>query len=53
MMGLLRAMADDYGALVLMDTLANDGGAEVIQIQLLDQRHSKGRQFDLVGQALP
>jgi hypothetical protein len=53
MMGLLRAMADDYGALVLMEPLANDGGAEVIQIQLLDQRHSKGRQFDLVGQTLP
>jgi hypothetical protein len=53
MMGLLRAMADDYGALVLMEPLANDGGAEVIQIQLLDQRHSSGRQFDLVGQSVP
>ena len=53
MMGLLRAMADDYGALVLMEPLANDGGAEVIQIQLLDQRHSRRRQFDLVGQSVP
>jgi hypothetical protein len=50
MMGLLRAMADDYGALVLMEPLANQGRVEVIQIQLLDQRHSVGRQFDLVGQ---
>lgn len=53
MIGLLRAMADDYGALVLMETLASDGGAEVIQIQLLDQCHSSGRQFDLVGQTVP
>jgi len=52
MMGLLRAMADDYGALVLMEPLVNDGGAEAIQIQLLDQRHSTGRQFDLVGQSV-
>jgi hypothetical protein len=46
-------MADDYGALVLMEPLASQGRAEVIQIQLLDQRHSTGRQFDLVGQAAP
>jgi hypothetical protein len=37
----------------LLRALANDGGAEVIQIQLLDQRHSSGRQFDLVGQTVP
>lgn len=49
MVGLLRAMADDYGALVLMEPLAARAGAEVIDIQLLDQRHSLGRQFDLVG----
>ena len=53
MMGLLRAMADDYGALVLMEPLASHGRAEVIEIQLLDQCHSTGRQFDLVGQAAP
>lgn len=49
MVGLLRAMADDYGALVLMEPLVARAGAEVIDIQLLDQRHSLGRQFDLVG----
>ena len=53
-MGLLRAMADDYGALVLLDhagTTAGDGQmCEMISINLLDQRHSAGRRFDL---ALP
>ena len=46
--GLLRAMADDYGVLVLIDfdqTLPN--GAEVVAIHLLDHRHSNGRKFDL------
>ena len=49
MVGLLRAMADDYGALVLLDQLGEPPDEEVIQIQLLDHRHSTGRQFDLVG----
>lgn len=49
--GLLRAMADDYGALVLLDHAgaATDDmtGGERISIQLLDHRHSAGRRFDL------
>lgn len=50
MAGLLRAMADDYGALVLLDIRA--GGAEgpagdVIAIQLLDPGFAAGRPFDL------
>lgn len=54
LVGLLRAMADDYGALVLLDW--GDGtaaGEEVIVIQLLDHRHSSGREFDLGGWAVP
>ena len=48
--GLLRAMADDYGALVLIDDLGTDiGGAERVRIHLLDQRHSSGRSFDLAA----
>ena len=46
--GLLRAMADDYGVLALIDfgqTLPD--GAETVVIQLLDHRHSSGKQFDL------
>lgn len=48
--GLLRAMADDYGALVLIDfdvVLAN--GDEVVAIHLLDHRYSSGRSFDLTA----
>ena len=56
--GLLRTMADDYGALVLLDH-AGSGPAddaapghadEIISIQLLDQSYAAGRHFDL---ALP
>lgn len=53
--GLLRAMADDYGALVLLDHQgADDGagdGAEVVSIHLLDQRHTEGRRFELAMRA--
>lgn len=49
MVGLLRAMADDYGALVLMEPREARAGAEAIDIQVLDQRHSRRRAFDLVG----
>lgn len=48
--GLLRAMADDYGALVLIDYQGCDAdGAELVTIHLLDQRHSSGRSFDLAA----
>lgn len=49
MVGLLRAMADDYGALVLLDPLDAPAPVEEIEIQLLDQRHARGRAFDLAG----
>ena len=49
--GLLRAMADDYGALVLLDHQGADDGAEVVSIHLLDQRHTEGRRFDLAMRA--
>lgn len=47
-MGLLRAMADDYGALVLLEagTTAPDGRA-VLTIRLLDAAHAEGRAFTL------
>lgn len=47
MMGMLRAMADDYGALVLLDHLGRAGQNEVVAIHLLDQSHSEGKRFDL------
>jgi len=48
--GVLRAMADDYGALVLIELNEHpeDGLAgEAITVQLLDSFHGSGRSFDL------
>lgn len=53
LMGLLRAMADDYGALVLLDQGGAPGAAEDIHVHLLDHSHSSGRRFDLSGWATP
>jgi len=50
-MGLLRAMADDYGALVLLDHDGIVAGAEVITIHLAEQSYAEGRRFDLAVQA--
>jgi hypothetical protein len=46
-MGLLRAMADDYGALVFLDHRGTVDGAEVVSIRLLEHRYAAGRPFDL------
>lgn len=50
MVGLLRAMADDYGALVLLEMAPGASAIAVIEISLLDQAHSEGRSFSLAGQ---
>lgn len=49
MMGLLRAMADDYGALVLLEHLGSGPDGERVSIVLLDAAHWSGRRFDLTG----
>ncbi|MBN2629713.1 MAG: heme NO-binding domain-containing protein [Rhodobacteraceae bacterium] len=49
LMGLLRAMADDYGALVLLDMIPTAGHTEEISILLLDAAHAEGRPFDLAA----
>lgn len=46
-MGLLRAMADDYGALVLLEHLGVEGEAEVISIQIADLELYAARPFSL------
>ncbi|MBF9061160.1 heme NO-binding protein [Rhodobacterales bacterium HKCCSP123] len=52
-MGCLRAMADDYGALALLELGGIDpDGTEVVHVQLLDTAFSRGRSFDL-GNARP
>jgi hypothetical protein len=48
--GVLRAMADDYGALALIDLAQTASAGERIQIELLEMQFASGRQFDL---ALP
>lgn len=47
MMGLLRAMADDYGALVLLDHLGPEQEGEVVSIQIADQAFNEARPFSL------
>jgi Haem-NO-binding len=50
LVGLLRSMADDYGALVLLDWVedgAGDGTGEAIAIQVADQAFAAARPFHL------
>ncbi len=50
MSGLLRAMADDYGALALIDvapTSAVETTCDHITVELLDASHTRGRRFEL------
>ncbi len=45
--GLLRALADDYGALALLEHKGGSDGLEIIEIRLLELEHACGRSFDL------
>ena len=45
--GLLRAMADDYGALATIEPMVPRNGAEILSIELHDARFAEGRRFDL------
>lgn len=49
--GVLRAMADDYGALVLLEHAGGEEGEERVAIQLLDSCFAAGRPFALVAGA--
>lgn len=55
MMGILRAMADDYGALVMLDHKGTSGrdsdGNDVISITLIETAFAEGRSFDLGARA--
>jgi len=49
-LGVVRAMADDYGALVLIELATGEkasGDEESLTVDLLDARFSAGRKFDL------
>lgn len=50
--GLLRAMADDYGALALIEMEeAGYGAAGIVHVTLHDARFAEGRRFDLTQPA--
>ena len=51
MVGILRAMADDYGALVMLEHGGARDGAEVIAITLVESAFSEGRAFELGARA--
>jgi hypothetical protein len=51
--GVLRAMADDYGALALIDSGPTTGSAETVSIELLEAQFAAGRQFDLARPGHP
>jgi len=49
LVGMLRTLADDYGALVLLDHEGRDGDAEWIRVTIMSGSFSKGRPFRLAG----
>jgi hypothetical protein len=49
LVGMLRTLADDYGALVLLDHEGWDGDAEWIRITVMSGSFSTGRPFRLAG----
>jgi hypothetical protein len=52
MIGVLRAMADDYGDLVILEHRGVQDGAEVISITLVETDFAEGRTFDLGAHTL-
>ncbi len=51
MMGVLRVMADDYGALVYLEHQGRQGNMETVSISLLEAEFAQGRHFDLGARA--
>ncbi|MCE5975187.1 heme NO-binding domain-containing protein [Sinirhodobacter sp. WL0062] len=47
MTGLLRAMADDYGALAMIEQADTADGQEAVQVVLLEATFNEGRRFEL------
>lgn len=52
LVGLLRALADDYGALALLEYKGLRNGWEIIEIRLLSAQHTSGRRFELAERAM-
>ena len=47
MIGVLRAMADDYGALAILDYHGEDDGGEAISVIIVQDAFAQGRRFEL------
>lgn len=47
MIGILRTMADDYGALVFLEYQGGNQGVEIIEITLIETAFAAGRSFEL------
>ncbi|QPM90086.1 heme NO-binding domain-containing protein [Pseudooceanicola algae] len=52
LVGVLRAMADDYGALVMLDHLGEGQEGEAIEITLIETEFAEGRTFELGARAV-
>lgn len=49
MLGVLRAMADDYGALALLDTDPGHRGEQDLQVTVIETAFAEGREFELAA----
>ncbi|GHC54560.1 heme NO-binding domain-containing protein [Neogemmobacter tilapiae] len=47
LVGLLRALADDYGTLAVIEHHGDGQGGEVVGVRVLEQGFAEGRHFDL------
>lgn len=52
MVGVLRAMADDYGALALLEHEGKVNGSDCIGVSLLEAAFTEGKRFDLAAKAI-
>lgn len=53
LVGVLRAMADDYGAFAFLEHQGGRQGVEIINITLVISAHGEGRSFELGAQNSP
>lgn len=49
MMGVLRAMADDYGALALLDAEGGQRGEQILDVTVIETAYAEGREFELAA----
>ncbi|SPF75981.1 hypothetical protein ALP8811_00976 [Aliiroseovarius pelagivivens] len=45
LLGVLRALADDYGSLVFLEVFSESRDGVIISARLLDRQHAQGREF--------